>query len=96
MAGSMNWTGMEDLIGAVNTAKSEWNTQAEVIKSRVVAKLGEGYTGTAAETTERRMTEEIKKGSDFFEEVSLKISEKLAEQKRAWEEQERRSQQSVE
>ena len=96
MAGSMNWTGMEDLISAVNTAKTEWTTQAEVIKDRTIAKLGEGYTGNAAETTEKRMSEEIKRGSDFFEEVASKISAKLIEQKRAWEAQERKSQQSVE
>lgn len=95
MAGSMNWTGMEELISAVDKAKQDWTSTAESIKSEAVKKLGEGYTGNAAETTTSRMDAVIKEASNFFDEVGTQLSNKLAEQKAAWEEQEKKAQASA-
>lgn len=96
MAGQMNWTGMEDLISTVESTKNEWTQAAENIKTDVINKLGEGYTGNAAETTTNRMNEYIKQASNYFDEVGTELSNKLAEQKRAWEEQEKKAQNSAE
>ena len=96
MAGAMNWTGMENLISAVDQAKNEWTRTAESIKTEAVNKLNDGYTGNAAETTTNRMDNVIKTASAFFDEVGAEISQKLAEQKKAWEEQERKAQASAE
>jgi hypothetical protein len=96
MAGSMNWTGMEELIETVEQTKQEWVRTAEDLKTSAVNKLNEGYTGTAAETTANKMDEIIKKATNYFEEVGRELSNKLAEQKRAWEDQERKAQASVE
>lgn len=96
MAGSMNWTGMEELISAVEQAKQSWIADAESLKTEAVNKLGEGYTGNAAETTTNKMDSIIKEATNYFDEVGRDLSNKLAEQKRAWEEQEKKAQASAE
>ena len=96
MAGSMNWTGMEELIDTVEQKKQDWIRSAEELKKDAVNKLSEGYTGSAADTTSAKMDKIIKDATNYFDEVGRKLSTKLAEQKRAWEEQERKSQESVE
>ncbi len=96
MAGSMNWTGMEELIAAVDQAKQDWTSTAESLKTEAVNKLGEGYTGNAADTTANKMDSIIKEATNYFDEVGRELSNKLAEQKRAWEEQERKAQESAE
>ena len=96
MAGSMNWTGMEELISAVDQAKQDWIRDAEALKTEAVNKLGEGYTGNAADTTASKMDSIIKEATNYFDEVGRELSSKLAEQKRAWEEQEKKAQASAE
>ena len=96
MAGSMNWTGMENLIDAVDKTKNDWINAAESIKMDTINKLGEGYSGTAAETTSTKIDEIKKEATRFFDEVASQLSKKLSEQKAAWEEQERKAQNSVE
>ena len=95
MAGSMNWTGMEALIEAVKTTKTNWISAAEEVKNDTTQKLRDSYAGHAAETTEEKMDAEIKKASNYFDSVAEDLSKILAEQKAAWEEQERKATNSV-
>ena len=96
MAGSMNWTGMDELKSAVEQARDDWTSTADAIKTEAVNKLNEGYTGNAAETTATKMDEVIKTAKNFFDQVAVDIANKLAEQKSAWEDQEKKAQSSVE
>lgn len=95
MAGKMNWTGIERKLEEIRKFKADWEAELESGKSKASTELGDSYEGKAATATQEKMDDIKKKGAEFFDELERELTDKLAKQKAAWEEQERKSQQSV-
>ena len=96
MAGQMNWTGIENKIQEIEDFKNQWVEELESGKTNATGELEAAYEGEAAAATTASMEDIKQKGIKFFDDLSAELKKKLDEQKKLWEEQERKSKSSVE